>query len=209
MLTKGYFMNKEQALRQINEIHHLIEGNLKQTISGPSMVATGLGIMAIPFIEWFFNGTVDPLLKQVTIKSWMLIFAWRTVFYWVLFWNISRYFSKSEIKNIFVEKIFNIEKIFPIIPVAVSAVLALSGYTNLIAPIVLILVGCLFALFGQFSSFIVSCVAWANIIVGMVGIWLTTYHIDNLWAYLVGYQGLMIMLMGFFLWHNKTADIQD
>lgn len=204
--------SKYEAMQQIQEIYSIIEGNLKAIIPGSLMVATGIAIIAIPAIELFFHRVLDPYLQTLTIyHAHPVIFTLRTIFYWTLFSGIGHYFNRTDIKkNAFIEKVFSVGKLFPIIPIATSAMLAFTGHAELISPIVLILVGSLLALYGQFSSIIVTIVAWTNIAAGIIGIWLTTYHISYLWCYLVWYQGCSITIMGIILWYmqNRNHDNQ-
>lgn len=105
-----------------------------------------------------------------------------------------------------VKKVFDVGVLFPIIPISTAGMLALIGQIDLISPVVLILTGTLFVLYGQFSSRIVNVVAWANIIAGLIGIYATTYMIDHLWIYLVMYQGLTFIVMGFVLRYMQQCD---
>jgi hypothetical protein len=204
--------SKHEAMQQVQEIYSIIEGNLKAIISGPLMITTGIAITTIPAIELFFSQMLDPYLQTLTgYHAHPIIFILRTIFYWTLFSFIGRYFNKPVIKkNAFIEKVFSVGEVFPIIPIATSAMLALTGHTDLISPIILILVGSLLALYGQFSSVIVTIGAWANIVAGIVAIGLTTYQIPHLWVYLVCYQGCSIIIMGIILWYmqNRHHDNQ-
>lgn len=199
----------QEAFQQIDDIYGLIKGNLKGAISGAQMVAVGVVIILIPLLELFFKQAIDPYMIRIfDLAAPYIIFLLRTVFYWSLFTMISRKFDKSEnvTHNMLVKKVFDVGIFFPIIPISTAAMLGLIGQADLIAPIMLILIGTLFVLFGQFASSIVSIVAWANIIAGLIGIYVTTYMIDSLWAYLVIYQGLTFIVMGFVLRYMQQCD---
>lgn len=194
-------MDKNQAVQQINDIYTLIEGNLRTIIPWQTMLFTGLGVMAIPLIEYLLNMFIDPIIYGYPQHN-AVIFLLRTVFYWALFFGIAQYTKKPK-KNRLLEKVFSIGRLFPIIPVTTAAALAYAGYSDLISPMVLILVGCLFALYGQFSSCIMRVVAWANILGGIIGILLAPCFGAHLWSYLVCYQGLTMVIMGIILWYTQ------
>jgi hypothetical protein len=213
-LLKGLWLKTKskttiEAMRQIDDIYSIIKGNLSMAVSWSHMVAVGIGVMCIPLSEWVFNQTIDPLIYTYIFKSRIILFFWRTIFYWGLFNVIERLFGAEHMNfgsNRLVEKVFNIGKIFPIIPIATSGALAFVGLSHIIAPIVLILTGSLYIVFGQFMSAVVSIVAWINIIVGLMGIGLAGYMINNLWMYLVIYQGCTFVIMGIVLRYLQKSD---
>ena len=49
--------------------------------------------------------------------------------------------------------------------------------------------------------------AWAFIVGGLVGMYLTTLSIPHLWMYLVGYQGLGYVILGLFLKFSQKSNI--
>ncbi len=206
----AFSIDKQAALRQINDIYGVIKGNLKVAISGPKMMVMGTGVALIPLAEWFLNTTIDPFIFGVTTAAPALIFVLRTIFYWCVFGFIPRLFrhQKSE-RNALLEQLFEVGKLFPIIPVATSAALAFVGQTEIISPIVLILIGTLFVWFGQFTLRIVSVAAWANIIAGIIGICISQLSINHLWAYLVVYQGCTFIVMGAALWYVQKNIAQS
>lgn len=189
--------SKEMAMRQIDDIYAVVHNNLKAALSGPLMIATGLMVMAIPAIELLFKQLVDPFVMSMTGSS-IILFGLKTLFYWTLFTSISSLFKRQK-PNPFIAKLFAVVKFFPFIPLAVGAALGVAGYTELVAPIVLVLIGVLFLIFGQFSARAVSLLASNLIIAGIVGIWLTTFAISHLWAYLLVYAGLSYVVLGLVL----------
>ncbi len=188
-------LSKDTALKQIDEIYKVIKNDAQVIIPGKLMVAVGIAIMAIPLIELVLSTYIDPLLLSAGATT-AIIFALRTLFYWSIFTGIGKFSSDPRAMHPIVKKAWEVGKFFPIVPVATAAALAATGYSELIAPMTLILVGCLYALFGQFTPTIVSVTACAFIAGGLAGIFLTTLGIPHLWMYLVVYQGLGCVLMG-------------
>jgi hypothetical protein len=95
-------------------------------------------------------------------------------------------------------------KFFPIIPNSTASALYISGYSQLISPIVLIQVGILFSFFGRFTHYIVNVIAWSYIAAGIAGIYAANL-VPNLWIYLVIYQGVLLIVMGVALRSEKSV----
>lgn len=199
--------NKETALHQIDDIYKILQNNLKILISGPLMIAVGFAIVGIPLAEFVFEKVLDPFLNAIPYAS-SLKFLLRTIIYFATFNKIGSFFNLRRPKrNPLLGKVFKgIGKPFPYIVLSTAVVLAQTGYGELIAPIVLILIGIQFLFFGQFSDKIVRVIAYNLMLAGLVGIWLSTFSIPNLWMYLVIYQGLSFVVMGMIL---NQSDKQD
>lgn len=199
--------SKSEAMQQINDLYGIISGNLRIMISGPHMISVGTGVALIPFIELFLRNSIDKLIINAIPNSLLIIFILRAFFYWSSFGALSLIFKDKECneQNLVIKKITAIGKFFPIIPVATAAALSMTGNSNIISPIVLILIGTIFTWFGQFTSRIVSIVAWANISAGIIGIFLSVQGIKHLWAYLVFYQGCTFIAMGAALWYLQST----
>ncbi len=201
--------NKDAALQQIDEIYNTLKGNLRTIISGTHMIVIGICIMAIPLIELIFNSTLDAYLSQKMAHPEVLIFLLRTIFYWTFFYNIGSRLKTPHKQNMLLEQAFSIGKLFPFIPISVAAALGITHNENLISPMVLILIGTLFTFFGQFTSRIVSTMAWSMIIAGIGGILLMPYAIPHLWIYLIMYQGLSFVIMGYLLRYEQNNHINE
>ena len=132
----------------------------------------------------------------------------RTVFYWTLFSSIGFYFKTPYKRNMLLKQAFEIGKLFPIIPISVGAALGITNNSELISPMILVLIGTLFAFYGQFTSRIVSAIAWSIITVGIGGICLSPYAIPHLGSYLIMYQGLSFVIMGYAL-HNEQNNFTN
>lgn len=192
------------AIQKVDEIYNILKGNLRTVISSSLMMVTGICIMMIPLMELIFNHTIDAYLVQTTPYASAIAFAIRTIFYWTFFSGLSYYFKKPEEGNIIHAQLFQIGKWFPLIPVSVGAALGATGNGDLATPIVLVLIGTLFTFFGQFSSKIVTTIAWSIIVVGIIGICVTPYAIAHLWVYLLMYLGFSFICMGQILRYTQN-----
>lgn len=186
---------RDHALKQIEEINEVMRNSLTINLPGGLLVGVGLGLLAVPFCEMFFSQSVDQWIQPK-----VLIFILRTVFYWVAFALISRLFAKREdIVHPAIKKAWALNPYFPLVPLATSAVLALTGYSALIGPIVSILVGLYFSLIGRFSQCAFSVLAAVYIVIGLVGIYVATMGIDNSWYGILWLQGASCIVTGMIL----------
>lgn len=195
-------MNERESLvRQIDAINDVIRGNLKTAISGSMLIAIGLGLVGLPFIELGFNYFIDPVLKQYTPFSAVVGFVIRSVFYWIFFTQLASLFKQEMIqeKYVLLAKVFSFCTWFPLIPLAVGGLLGFIGYAELATPIVLVLIGSLYIFLGQFTPFLVYANGCFNVCLGLVGIIASSYSVPNLWAYLVATQGLSFVITGLLL----------
>jgi len=193
--------SKEQALSHIQEIHATIEQTLTATLASAPVLAVGILVALIPGIEYLLGTYIDPLITTAEYVLYVK-FSYRIALYWLLSvifaWCVS---SKEEeaAQHPFIRKMFRVFKFYPLIPISTAAVLAQTGYTDLIAPFLLILIGSLHVIIGQFTSWIVSTIAWSWIIVGLAGIYLIHYDIPHMWQLLVLFQGLGLMIIGLYI----------
>jgi hypothetical protein len=195
---------KQQALQQIDDICAVLHNSIKGFISGTFMMIIGLYVLSIPFWEALFAYSVDKHLETL-FGSYANagIFVTRAAFYWGLAIVLGNIFDVEEKSHSFVQKVFRVGNWLPTIGLSVAAALAIAGYANIIAPIMLILVGSFFMFYGQFTHRSVSIAAQALILGGIVGILLTAYAISDLWIYLVVYQGLIFVVMGYVLHRTR------
>lgn len=202
MHNENQFHKTQAALEQINAICKTIENNLKIIISGSLTMALGIFIICFKLTECFFNYIVCKFLSGPfsSVISFLLIIIALVVISYLL----SKCFDLRMHKNPVLEKIFtNFGLFFIILSALTSEALTVSGNDALVTPIGLILVGTLVAFWGLFSSIIVRFTAYNLVLVGATGIWLTKFNIAHLSTYLIIYQGLSFIVMGYLL--NKEA----
>ena len=93
------------------------------------------------------------------------------------------------------------------IPLLAAIILNVTGNSILIVPTILILNGFFYLCLNKFFPYIFTLMAWAFIVGGLVGMYLTTLSIPHLWMYLVGYQGLGYVILGLFLKFSQKSNI--
>ncbi len=199
-------INKEEAVRKIEDINRVMVGSFSALLSGERMMAIGAGVMAIPLIEALLSFGVDPLFVQMGLTSGLVFFV-RALFYWFLFAGIARFFPVTPTRHPMIKRIFSLLRLVPLILVPMAGILAYSGYGNLISPFILIMLGFAFLIFGLFSPAIVSIISWSFIGLGFLGIYLSQFSLPQLSNSLIILQGLGFVIMGFVLRssHQRSA----
>lgn len=190
--------NKNNAIERIDEIYNVIQKNFLVMLPGKLLITIGTAITMIPFIELFLSTYIDPQLINLGATQAMMFLA-RTVFYWTSFTLICKSSHEKPTIHPAIKRAWGLNDFFPILPITTAAMLAFTGNTELIMPMVLILVGCLWMLIGRFTSPIITGLALSLFIAGIAGIYLSTLGIPHLWKYLLMYQGISCFIAGLIL----------
>ncbi len=190
--------NKNNAIEKIDEIYQVIQKSFLVMLPGKLLIAIGIGITCIPFIESLLHLYIDHRLIAAGLTS-PIIFILRTIFYWTSFYSLSKYAQPKETIHPAIRRAWALNDFFPIIPIATGGILALIGHKELVMPIVTILVGCYWALIGRFTSPIITILACVYIIVGIGGIYLSTLNIPHLMFILLAFQGIGCIIAGLVL----------
>ena len=200
-------MDTNEAMKQIDEIHRVIEGSNKAFFSGERMIVTGLMVALIPAIEWatrFLTFGVEAIAN-----SGAAITLIHTAFYWGLFSLVGRLlpFKKMDRTQLhpLIQKAFSISRPFMFALIGTIFSLAAIGQGQLIHPMVFILLGFLFSLYGRFSIPAVSHIAWSYLVAGVGYAYLTKFNLEHLWIAFVIFQGLSLVVMGLFLRKEQGA----
>jgi hypothetical protein len=200
-------MDNSEALKKIEEIHSVIAGSNRAILSGERMMVTGALVTLIPLIEWLTHSLTfgyAPLLNSAAA-----ITAIHIAFYWGLFSLAGRTmpFKKLDRSKLhpLIQKAFSVSKPFTVALIGMIVAFVAIGQDQLIYPMVFILLGFLFSLYGRFSIPAVTYIAWSYILLGIAYAYLTKFHIENL-AVLFGlYNGLSLVAMGLFLRRTRMV----
>lgn len=198
---------KINAIEQIDTIYKTIQENFNINIYGPEIAFNGLAIACIPLIESLFSTTIDPFFASILPYKTAILFIIRSIFYWVLFYGISRYFEPKEKlypENKLIRKVIEQNNFFAIIPIATAMALIFSGQEIFIAPIICIILGSQLLQISKFTKSIIKITAWAQILIGIIGIILTKYAILNLWGYIIALFGTTLIVAGLILTKNQN-----
>lgn len=198
-------MDSNEALLRINEIHKVIESSNKAIFSGERMMVTGVFVTLIPAIEL--------ITRYLTFgydfgaNAGMYIAVIHTIFYWGLFsliGKVSPFKKSSGQQHPLIEKAFSLARPFFVSIMGLVFVLSFIEQYQLIHPIVFVLLGLLFNLYGRFTTKAVTYIAWSYIFLGFAYALLTKMQIPNLWIYMTVYNGLSYIAMGIFLLKERN-----
>ena len=194
-------MEAADALAKINDIHRVIEGSNKAIFSGKRMILNGALVCLIPMIEILSDGLTFG--RNFGQNTGMIMALSHTIFYWLMFSIANQLMStKSATGNQqhpLIKKAFGIGRPVVVAIFGMVYVLSYVGEPQLIHPIVLVLLGLLFNLYGRFTIPVVNIISWSYIILGLLYGALSKIAIPNLWIYMSLYNGLTYILMGVLL----------
>lgn len=194
-------MDQNEALLKINEIHNVIEGSNKAIFSGERMMVIGAMLLLIPVIEVASQGL--SFGADFGDNAGIIIMAIHTLFYWGLFSVVGKILPfkgfKREENHPLIKKAFSLKTPFIVCIFGVMFAFAAIQQWQFIHPMVFVFLGLMFSLYGKFTIPAVSYIAYSYIGLGFVYIYLTQFHIPNLWIYMLVYNGLSYIAMGLFL----------
>ncbi|MCC2678418.1 MAG: rane protein [Pseudobdellovibrio sp.] len=191
-------MDQQEALNKINEIHSIMESSNRALFSGERMMVMGALISLIPLLEISTKG----LTFGYEMNS-VVVMIMHIVFYWGLFSLIGRFlpYKKKDSADLhpLIKKAFSLKFPFMVGIFGTMIAFAMVGKFELIHPVVFVLLGLMWCVFGRFSIPAVTYIAYSYIGLGLIYIYLSQMQIPYLWAYMVVYNGLSYFAMGLFL----------
>ncbi len=203
-------METKEALKKIEEINAVIQSSNKALFSGRHMALYGVMLLLIPVI----GHTTDWLTFGHDFGSYETAYTSiaNTLFYWGLANIIGMFVPRSDLYKSrkqtlhpLIGKAFSITRPIVFAIIGVVLVLSFTNQTEYIYPVVLILLGLMFSMFGKFSIPAVSYVAWSLIACGLLHFYLIPNRIPHLGMYFLAYNGLAYLMMGFLLTKEEKA----
>jgi hypothetical protein len=195
-------MDQQEALEKINEIHTIIESSNRGLISGERMMAIGALVALIPALEIPTKGLTfgyDIGGENAGLISMVI----HILFYWGLFSLFSKLlpFKKDNNRDQhpLIRKAFSLRGPFMVCIFGTMIVFSVIHRYEFIHPIVFVLLGLMWSLFGRFTIPMVTYIAYSYIGLGLVYLYLNQMSIPYLWAYMVAYNGISYFIMGLFL----------
>ncbi len=200
-------MDSNEALKKINEIHQVIKGSNKAIFSGERMIINGVLVALIPIIE--ITTSYLTFGYDFGEKSGLKIALIHTIFYWGLFATVGKLSPFKKTNRIeqhpLINKAFSIGRPFLVSIIGLIIALSVIGQFQLIHPVVFVLLGLLFNLYGKFTIPAVNYIAWSYTVLGIVYAILSTEHVPHLWIYMTVYNGLSYIVMGLLLRRDQKA----
>jgi hypothetical protein len=199
-------MQKEEALKQIELITKTMNADNQILLSPPMLVIIGILLCLMPVIEF----TTDGLTFGISMStSTVIIIHW--VVYIILFGGISKAahhylkLKSNKSNHPLLKKVFKIKLPLLVSIFGTALIFSITGYGVLVFPVILILLGLLYNLFGQLSIKIVRVFSWTYIFAGFFMVYLTQFDLNLLIPMLfVIYLGASYIVMGLVLLNHKT-----
>lgn len=199
-------MNTTEAMQKIDEINEIIQSSNKYVFSGERMIVYGLMVAFIPLIEFATKNFTFG--NDYLANADFLVTVIHTGFYWTLFVGAGRLMpwrTNKENLHPLIVKAFSVNKPLLVALFGVLFVFSAIKEYQLIHPVVFLLLGLMFSIYGRFSIPAVSYIAWSYIIGGLGYAYLTRFEIPHLWVCFTIYNGLSYIAMGYFLRGARKA----
>ena len=192
-------IDKEIALKKIDEIHRVMVGSNRLLFSGPQMLAIGALLLVVPVLYFFTDGLTFGL--QAMKQNEQLLRIFRAVTFGALFFIVGKYGpwkspSRSNLHPL-VAKTFRFEKTLAIVVFATGITLTHTGHGILVPPLVLIFTGMMFNVMAAHAGSTVHLASWGFIGGGVAYLWLQhAYNLPQMWMLAVAWMGVMYIWMG-------------
>lgn len=195
---------QKEALRQLNLIQQVIQGNHRLLFNGRRLIVIGVILGLIPLFELGLERIIPEQLESV----WQVVL--RIGFYYVISFLGIKLFAKKKqpSKSLLpttLNKAFELHGVILKVMALLDVVLGFCGYADLILPLNFILLGLLFNLFSRFTLNALAVVSWSYIILGLLGIAGHNYLAENVWQVELYYLGFSYILMGILLERRNHA----
>jgi hypothetical protein len=203
-------MQKEEALKQIELITKTMNADNQILLSPPMLVIIGILLCLMPVIEFTTDGLTFGISMMTT--STVIIIHW--VVYIILFGGISKAahhylkLKSNSSNNPILKKVFKIKLPLLVSIFGTALIFSITGNGTLVFPVIMILLGLLYNLFGQFSIKIVRIFSWTYILAGFLMVYLSQFNLSLLVPMLfVIYLGASYIVMGLVILNYKNKRI--
>ncbi|MCO5142841.1 MAG: hypothetical protein M9962_07115 [Oligoflexia bacterium] len=203
-------MDTQEALKKIEEINTVIRSSNKALFSGRHMVLYGAIVLLIPVIghltKWLtFGYDFGSIQKIYTIIANTLFFWGVSVFVSKLLPRSESYKKHNQSLHPLITKAFSITRPIALAIFGVVIIFSLTNRGEFIYPVVLILLGLMFSIYGKFTIDAVTYFAWSYIFCGLLHFYLLSYNIPYLAFYFLAYNGISYIIMGILLSKEENA----
>jgi len=204
-------MNTQEALEKIEEINTIVQSGNRIIFSGKMWIALGLYTLLVPvigyFTQWltFGHDFGASQVAYIAIADGFL--------FWGLGMLIIMFFKRRKDPGVAGDPVHPlIRKAFSIVrPVCASfagiiIIFSITGQGKFIYPMIFIIGGLMYSVFGKFSAPEMVYMAWSYIFAGLLFFYLRSYDIPLLDLYFVAYNGLSFVALGIFLLKREKAN---
>jgi hypothetical protein len=196
-------IDTNEALRKIDEIQKVIEGSNQALISGERLMAFAV---MMPFI-YFSGAPLEDFISRSISPSRQIIELVSIAVYCALIWMVYRLLpfkqpDKSQM-NPLLRKAFSVSR--PLLVGVFGLIFAFqaAGGEYFIVPVIFVLLGVLYNLWAPFSVPAIRYIGWSYIAFGIVGVYLTQFHIPHIDKYFIAFVDAGTFTTGFFVIKGK------
>lgn len=191
-------MNNQEALQTIDEISRILQSSNRALFSGRHLMLYGLVVLFVPIIGYLTQWlTFDHDFGRY---HGVYIAVANSVFYMMLTKMLKSFVPRTEAskgeEHPLIRQAFSATR--PILGAIIAAIFSLAaiGQPQFIYPVVLLLLGVMFSIYGRFTIPAISLFAWSFIAAGAVHLLLLPKEIPYLSFYFLAYNGLAYIVMG-------------
>jgi len=193
-------MNREEALKQIEEINMALAASNQLLLSGMLSIFIGLTVLMLPFIEI----PTQQLTFGHDFGSWRVYVlpAIHVVVYLSLFslvrWTVEKKWIEARIKAPHPALAQALAVHRPVIAAICGTIIMLGylGIDQLVYPFFLIFFGILMNFYGRFSNPRLFWAGWSYIILGLIFGAMTRMNRPYLWIAFNTYLGVSLIIVG-------------
>lgn len=165
-------MSKEEALGKLEEIGNVIRSSNRFIFSGGATIGYGIGFLILFVINFMItklslvivlSNYVDPKLIYAVFS----LFGFLVVYFFGFIVNKVYPTKCLAVPHPIIVRAFSIWKPLMVSIVGVAYLLSTGGYTDIVFPICLLLMGVGYNLIGRFSLYVIERVSWLYIIVAL------------------------------------------
>ena len=203
-------MNTQQALKKIDEIHSIVQASNRALVSGKLILIYGSMFILIPpfgyATQWLTFGHDFGPYQAIYLPLANGFFFWGlAILIGKLPFLKDRKTPDSPLHPL-IRKAFSMVRPISVSLAGIIIVLSVTGQARFIYPMIFIILGILFSIYGKFSSPQWGVMAWAYIFGGLLFFYLRSLEIPLLDFYFLVFQGLSYLAMGWFLVEKEKAN---
>jgi len=207
-------MNTKEALEKIEEINTIVQSGNRIWSSGEIWIALGLYIFTIPvigfFTQWLTFGHDFGASQVVYISIVNGFFFWGLAFL-IVWFLIKRIRHKNlgvakETVHPLIRKAWSINRPVYVSMAGIIIVFSITNQAIYIYPVIYIVSGLWFYVWGKFASPAMVNMAWSYVFGGLLFFYLRSYDIPYLDLYFALYNGISYLAIGMILLKKEKAN---
>lgn len=203
-------MNRDEALKQIEEINFALEAGNRLLLSGMMSIFLGITILILPLIEipsqqltfgHDLGGLRPYILPVIHVVVYLTLFSAVKVF-------VEKTWVDAGIRSPHPALAQALAIHRPVVAAICGSMLMLGylGLEQLVYPFFMIMFGTLMNFYGRFANRKLFWAGWSYIVVGVIFGALTKTASSNVWVIFNSYLGLSLIYVGFSIKRERNRN---